>query len=187
MSAFLLSHWSDILGWTVTILALLFGGGTVVSLLPKIPEITNAGFEWVKSHATIKGHEAASALFNRVLDLVRSKVLAYEGTIVQDLKEKAADGLTGEELAAEYKKMADQFQKDMKEMLTLTGLWSIVQLLLGGGTEAGVMKVLDTMKEAVVSQLPPSGVTAVVEDTRDNLPAKPAAPVAPAVPPPAAT
>lgn len=195
MFEYILTHWSDILGWVVTILALVFGGGSILVLLPKLPQITNAGFDWLKKNAEIKGHEAVSAVLQRVIVFVRTKVLEYENTFVEDLKSKAADGaLNGEELKQAYETLAKKFRDDMKEMLTLAGLWDVFKSLMGGGTEAGAFKVLDTLKEAAVAQLPPSGlqttsplslIPSAMEVGAEKAAVKPVEP-APAVPPPAA-
>lgn len=176
---YILAHWSEALGWIITLLAMLFGGGSIVLLLPRLKEITEPMFTWLAAHAEIKGHELANAVTQRVISYVRAKVLEYENTIIEDLKVRAADGkLTGDELIEEYKKLAEKFRQDMKELLTLSGLWGTFMKLVGGGTEAGAFKVLDTLKEAAVSQLMPSGLQTAMDVGAMKRP--------PTVPPPAA-
>lgn len=198
---YLLHNWQNLLGLVVTALVSVFGIGALIGLLPKLSGATEAGFEWLKAHAEIKGHEKVTIILQRTIVLVRTKVLEYENGAIEDLKEKAADGkLTKEELEDEYKKLSEKFRSDMKELLTLHGLWDVVKAFLGGGTEEGAFKVLDTLKNAAVAQLPASGLqtpknqneltwpaTAMMAgEMKTKTPAEATTPVVPTVPPPAA-
>lgn len=140
----------------------LLGGLIVAYLLPKLPAATSNFIEWGKANAAKTKSEYANGLIRRMIDLLGAKVLAAENTLIQDLKEAAADGkVTKEELAAALKKVKEQVIADAKATASAQGIWGVIQDTLFKGDSVTVDKWLGDTVEALVAKLPPSGLQTV--------------------------
>lgn len=179
------SAWSTLGAEGLKILLELVAALVATVLLPRIPGLTKAAFDAAKSKAGTMQNQFAAGILSRLAIVVEDKVLAWENTVIEDLKEKAADGrLSKDELTAEYGKLKDKFQGEVKDLAQAQKLWEM-GLAVFGGSEEALKKWLDQTKEAAVAKLPPSGLQSSVDGVH-----KPALaltkPEAPPVPPPAA-
>lgn len=177
-------NWNEILQQVLTYVFPLVIGFVVTKLLPKIFPATQAGIDWLKGQAAHVKNQAAAGLLNRVISLVGQKVLAMEQTLIEDLKTKVATGrIDVKDVPAILKEEKEKMLVGLKGELTVQGIWDDVKAVLGG-EDGVVMKWLDTVLEAQVAQLPPSGLQTPKATTA--VAASADAPVQPAVAPAAA-
>lgn len=151
----------------------------IAKLLPKIFPATQAGIDWVKGQAGNVKNEFARTILNRAITLVGQKVLAFEQTFIEDMKDKVKQGrISPKDIPAILKEEKEKMLAQLKEELTAQAIWGDVKALVGGGEDSLAMKWLDTVLESQAAQLPPSGL-----QTRKDLSVPAAVEVAPPVVP----
>jgi hypothetical protein len=151
-----LGKWAvEALDWAIpAIIAPLF----IRYILPKLLPVTQHGFDWVEKQAKGVKNQYAQGVLTRMSNLVEAEVLAYENTVIEMLKERAAEGkIKKEELPAILREMKLELLEQVRKKATSQGIWEeAVKVFLGNGSELGSW--LSGMVETHVAKLPPSGL-----------------------------
>lgn len=175
-------NWSELLQAVLNYVLPIIIGYVIMKLLPKIFPATQAGIDWVKGQAGAVKNEFARGLLNRIITLVGQKVLAFEQTFIEDMKTKVAQGrIEAKDIPGILKEEKEKLLQQLKGELTAQNLWNDAKVILGG-EDGLVMKWLDTVLEAQVAQLPPSGLQTSKGSTPAAVDSAPAPVPAPAVP-----
>lgn len=136
----------------------IFGAGAVRYLLPKLPAMTQQVFDWLHSQSAGVKNAYARGILDRLIDLVAQKVLMLENTAIEDLKQKAADGvLTQEELIEALKGVKQRAIDEVKGHASAQGIWDIAKTIFLGD-ETALTKWLGDTVESAVAKLPPSNL-----------------------------
>jgi hypothetical protein len=136
----------------------LFGTFAVPYLLPKLPALTQKMFDWVHDQAAHVKNQYLSGVLQRLSTLVGQRVLAYENTNIEYLKEAAASGrISADELPRLLAEMKQKLMDEVKKDLSLQGLWTVL-LQVFAGDESSLTKYVSSLVETHVAALPPSGL-----------------------------
>jgi hypothetical protein len=179
-------NWNDLLQQVLTYVVPILIGIIVLRVLPLLVPATQNGIDWVKAQTANLKNQAVAGLLNRVVALIGQKVLAFEQTFIEDMKTKVQQGrVDPKDIPSILKEEKDKMLAGLKSELTMSGLWKDLQVVLGGDDNF-IMKWIDTVLEAQVAKLPPSGLQTPSALTSAAQTAAPAA-IAHSVAPAAAT
>lgn len=152
------SDTSYLLSEGLKLVSLVISGFIVPVVLPKLPSLTARFFDWLSASAGHANNQFVAGVLQRLSTMVEQKVLAYENTEIEFLKEQAAAGkITKDNIPGLLAKMKEDLLAEVKQDATAHGLWDVSTKLFAGN-EAALSVWLSGMVETHVAALPPSGL-----------------------------